>query len=702
VKLALAFHGHQPVGNFDRVFREALERCYAPFVEVLGRHPAVRVSLHYSGCLLEWLEAQAPEHLAQIRALVQRGQVELMTAGMYEPVLPAIPEWDRIAQVLAHRAYLRRLFGVDARVGWLTERVWEQAVAGALARAGVEAIPLDDFHFFGAGLGEAQLTRPFLTEWDGYPLRLLPASQELRMLIPFKEVSTVLEALEGSAERGDALAVFADDLEKFGLWPGTYDPVYREGWLDQFFGRLAKLPPRVEIVPLGEAARAVAPGGRVYLPSGSYPEMLMWSLPPGAQAARAALDERLRAADLYEQARPFLRGGTWLNFLARYPEVQHLHKRLLDVSRGLRPQVEQIIAAGGGDPAAVPEPVRELWRAECNCSYWHGVFGGVYLPHLRRALFHHLLLAERGLPPAAGRLRLVDLDADFVEEALVRGTLLEAVVSPAEGGALVELSHLPAAVNLIDTLARRPEAYHAALGGAGLPDLWETARGEEAARAGQDARALEGLLRYDAGRRACFVDRFFPPGTPPAAVLDGSRADRGRFAGQPYEARAREDGDRVVIELTRTAPVNGTRVRVRKVLRIAPDAGWCEAAYEVEPVEGAFAGVFAVELNFTPAAPGPIRLDGVEALVERPGAGQAGDVVLVHGGEGLETRLRLEPPALVLHAPVETVSQSESGYERTTQSVTLVPTWAVRLAPGAGHRARIRLEVAPTSARGEP
>ncbi|HBE44868.1 MAG TPA: hypothetical protein DDW17_05280, partial [Deltaproteobacteria bacterium] len=35
-----------------------------------------------------------------------------------------------------------------------------------------------------------------------------------------------------------------------------------------------------------------------------------------------------------------------------------------------------------------------LFMAQCNDSYWHGVFGGLYLPHLRASVYNNLIEAE--------------------------------------------------------------------------------------------------------------------------------------------------------------------------------------------------------------------------------------------------------------------------------------------------------------------
>lgn len=95
VKFAVVVHAHQPPDNYDSVFQEALERSYAPFFGLLESMPDVRVSAHFSGSLLEWLEHHAPTFIRQFRRLVERGQVELVAAGLQEPVLALLPEHDR-------------------------------------------------------------------------------------------------------------------------------------------------------------------------------------------------------------------------------------------------------------------------------------------------------------------------------------------------------------------------------------------------------------------------------------------------------------------------------------------------------------------------------------------------------------------------------------------------------------------------------
>ena len=142
ISLALAIHNHQPVGNFGWVFAEVYDRAYLPMLEALERHPGVRLSLHYTGPLLEWLAAERPEFLARLGVLVARDQVELLGGGLYEPILASLPEQDRVDQLTRMASTIQRPHGPPA--------------AGRLARgAGLGAGPADV-----AGPGRVSLDHP--------------------------------------------------------------------------------------------------------------------------------------------------------------------------------------------------------------------------------------------------------------------------------------------------------------------------------------------------------------------------------------------------------------------------------------------------------------------------------------------------------------------------------------------------------------
>src|SRR5579864_4954594 len=165
--LSLALHNHQPVGNFDHVFADATERSYAPMIGALERHPGIRLALHYSGPLLDWLRPQRPDLIARLRALVARGQIEMLTGAYYEAILPIVPDADKRGQIAKMTRAIKDEFGYTASGLWLAERVWEPHLARPLGEAGVRYTIVDDTHFYAVGLDDRQLLGYYVTEEEG-------------------------------------------------------------------------------------------------------------------------------------------------------------------------------------------------------------------------------------------------------------------------------------------------------------------------------------------------------------------------------------------------------------------------------------------------------------------------------------------------------------------------------------------------------
>ena len=216
IALALAIHNHQPVGNFGWVLAEVFEQAYEPMVAALERHPHVRLSLHYSGPLLDWLRAERPAFVDRLGGLIERDQVEIMGGGYYEPVLASLPERDRIGQATRMADELETLFGRRPAGAWLAERVWEPDLPTSLVAAGYDWTVLDDAHFRAAAIGEDDLWGAYTTDDQGQRLRVFGTEQGLRYRIPFRDVDEVIAYLRAHAsEDGDRIGTMGDDGEKF-------------------------------------------------------------------------------------------------------------------------------------------------------------------------------------------------------------------------------------------------------------------------------------------------------------------------------------------------------------------------------------------------------------------------------------------------------------------------------------------------------
>ncbi|HEX9970598.1 MAG TPA: hypothetical protein VGD14_00870, partial [bacterium] len=96
IKFAIGIHNHQPIGNFDFVFEDAYRKAYIPFIDVLEKHPKIKIALHYTGVLFEWLLNRDQNFGPRLRKLVASGQLEMMSGGYYEPILVNIPDEDKL------------------------------------------------------------------------------------------------------------------------------------------------------------------------------------------------------------------------------------------------------------------------------------------------------------------------------------------------------------------------------------------------------------------------------------------------------------------------------------------------------------------------------------------------------------------------------------------------------------------------------
>ena len=399
--------------------------------------------------------------------MVEQGRIEILGGAYFEPILAMIPSRDRIGQIRSYTRWLQNRLGATVRGLWMPERVWEQSFTRDLVDAGIEYTVLDDFHFKCAGLTESQLTGHLLTEDEGRVLSVFPGSERLRYTIPFAAPQQTIDYLAKMAEEHpNAVAVFGDDGEKFGTWPETKKHVYDDGWLARFFDALVQNQDWIQVTTLAEAFDNVPPVGKIYLPDCSYREMTEWALPAEQLVEYERIAHEMQDDPRWASLRPFVRGGFWRNFKVKYPEADEMYCRMMMVSRRLQ---ETLDAAAAGDPvnAELVEQARtELYRGQCNCGYWHGAFGGIYLPHLRNAVYQHLIAADNLLDRAIGRpetwieAAADDFNFDARQEVRLANDKLMALVAPSRGGQLLELDVRRIQHNLLATLARRPEAYH--------------------------------------------------------------------------------------------------------------------------------------------------------------------------------------------------------------------------------------------------
>jgi len=691
VRFVMALHNHQPVGNFHEVFEKACAKAYRPFLDIADRFPEIRMVLHYSGPLFEWLQHHDRELIERLKNGAAGNRFELLGGGFSEPILTMVNDRDLSGQIDLFRRSLRNRCGVETRGIWLPERVWEPRLASALPDAGVEYTVVDDFHFRCAGLRAEDLRGYYLTEDRGRLLRVFSGSEFLRYAIPFQDPDKTIEYLrEIASEDGRNVVVYADDGEKFGLWPETHKHVYEKGWLARFFEVLYENRDWIRFDTFADVVDQVPPCGRIYLPEASYREMTEWALPTNVLENLEDLLVALDDARLKERTRPFMRGGFWRNFKTKYVEANQMYARMMEVSR--------LLAERSGARDA-PRARRELYRGQCNCAYWHGVFGGLYMPFLRFEVYRRLLAAEKLLQRKAARpgREIEDFDFDGRPEVKLHNAKLAAYLKPDRGGALYELDDRDGTRNLTAVMTRRPEAYHRR--------LVEAARamrerpGDENAVASIHERVrwkepgLENLLYYDARTRDSLMDRFLPANVLPDELKTGHAPKWGDFVGAAYDLDApRSKAARVTLRRRGIAGPPGGAVPVLLSKRVSLNAhAALQVRYAVGLPEGApDETLFAVEMNLgLMAGDAPDRnyftetrknLGNLSTMLQLKGESALG---LVDEWLGVEVWLRARPHADFLTYPVETVNDSEGGFERVYQGSAVLVAWPLAAPPGA-------------------
>jgi len=671
VQFIFGIHNHQPVGNFDHVFDDACDRSYLPFLQVLENFPNISMAFHFSGSLIEWLEAHRPDVLALFKKLVDRGNIEVLGSGYYEPILAMIPEADRVGQIQKMNDWALDRLGYEIKGNWLTERVWEPHLAQSLNKADIEYMVVDDYHFLTTGADPKNLNGYYFTEQEGKVLSVFPISQKMRYAMPFEDPQVAIDILKSYAtDAGDSLVVMADDGEKFGIWPGTWETVYGQKWLERFFTLLSENSEWITTTTFKKYHSTHIPRDLVYIPTSSYFEMSQWTLRTDLGRQMDHFVHDLENQGRGEETRPFINGGMWRNFFTKYPESNWMQKRVQFLSLNL----DQLESKGG-----IPSDLRDdLYRAQCNCAYWHGVFGGLYLPHLRHAIYEHLLKAEEKFLVSGGRFPgLVDLDSDGVKEYRLRSDNVQLFIS-ADKGHIREIDWLPAYFNVTNYLQRYSEHYHEKLAQASNDP---NANGSIHDIVLTKEEGLQDKLFVDSYKRHGLIDHIFNADQSQRAHYSGNLKEN--YSGITASVKQREAG----VQIATTGLVDQSQISIEKKLELHHNEVSIAISISNQG-EASIDQLYGLEMNFgllggnspdryymvNGKNVGPLNTPGDESDVQ--------SVALINEWDNFKINIKFSENCQLWRSPIETISMSEAGFERVYQASALLPHWNLTLKPG--------------------
>ena len=622
--------------------------------------------------------------------------MEIVGGGFYEPVLVAIPPEDCHEQIKRLADYVEKRFKARPRGAWLTERVWEPQIPSCLAPAGVDYTLVDDNHFLGAGFDLEQLYGYYISEDLGHTVKLLPGLKSLRYLIPFRNAGETADFLRSAAERhAGGFAAMGDDMEKFGVWPGTHKHCYDEGWLEHFFSMLEQDADWLATSTPGDAVASHSPLGRADLPAASYAEMMEWSLP---MAARNRYHHLVQEFSSRPDVLAFLRGGIWRSFFTKYSESNLMNKKMLHVSDKVR-RLSESRRRDKSFQHAYKEAATQLLRGQCNDAYWHGVFGGLYSPHLRTAVWRSLERAETIADGLAHRKReyagaaTLDFNADGRDEIYLTSDRYVALIAPDDGGTISALDFRTQNVTLINSLMRRPENYHAKLLGLpsrqadGVQSIHDQTRVKE--------EGLERWLNYDRWPRNAFRLLLFGKGKEYQDYASIRLEEDAALAGGRYRV-TESSATAVALESEESADWPAEK----KLSFAATPSGFdivCEVALRRQAPGTASVNIgIEVVVNFlAPSAPDRyFETDGKRFPLRWGAVVPRQELRVVD--EWQRASVSLEAPAAhnFWVAPIETVSESEGGFERIYQGSQIIAVWPVELAEGGEWRGRLTFHAA--------
>ncbi|HYL83265.1 MAG TPA: alpha-amylase/4-alpha-glucanotransferase domain-containing protein, partial [Candidatus Angelobacter sp.] len=484
-------------------------------------------------------------------------------------------------------------------------------------------------------------------------------------------------------------AAMGDDMEKFGVWPGTHDHCYKDGWLAEFFAALEKNSDWLKVCTPAEYLASHVPLGRADLPTASYTEMMEWVFPTRVRQRYHAVLQEFTARP---EVLAFLRGGSWRGFFRKYPESNLLHKKMLRVSARIAAVSEH---RGNPHPAPAADEIAKardlLQRAQCNDAYWHGIFGGIYAPHLRTDPWRNLIraeaIADRFTPGAvAPRVELLDYDADGANELLFTSPECQALLKPSDGATLSALDFRPAAAALVNSILRRPEAYHTRLReAANQPAAGAAVSIHEQTRVKEPG--LERFLRYDRWPRHAFRVLIFDPARTQADYEALELHEDAGFAGGVFTVKNSASTSAELFRSDSLQPHGKTEDSAPKLLLIKQ--------FSFSPAPNGFEVACEIALKLKETLDKPVAF-GIESIVnflaptepDRFFETPTGQTNLRFSGTLPAPILRMEDGwqrvRVSLHAPlsegfwvapIETVSESEEGFERVYQGSQILAVW---------------------------
>lgn len=213
-------HFYQPPLSQPEIVLEAAKLSYSRVAKALLKNPQTKVTVNFSGCLLEQLQVLGQnELLNDWRKLVERGQVEILGSAYWHALLPKLNLRDIAYQVVAQEKILKSVFNIERPQGFFApELAYSKELAKWLVERGYHYAIVDEITIDG------QLGKPKkMLYQDESGLILAVRQRELSKSYP-------PEAIRGNLEGCTKDLFTATDGELYGLRHRDYRGNLEKVW----------------------------------------------------------------------------------------------------------------------------------------------------------------------------------------------------------------------------------------------------------------------------------------------------------------------------------------------------------------------------------------------------------------------------------------------------------------------------------------
>lgn len=427
----IGIYCHLPEGISDSELEDNYQSCYRPFLSTLNRFPEISAVLYFSGCILKKLEARHPEFFMLLEELIGKRQVELLGGAYYQPILPLIPNTDRLGQIESLTTYLRKSFGRRSRGCWLTEYSWEPWLASTMQTCGLDYTFLLQDQFFKAGITDTS-GLPVLTEDQGRCVSIFPV---IDCAYPDAKVLTYEQAMETVLQqRSDiqlaTIMMPGEALKTIWHQSGLESP---DLIMERSFAWFRKNALIYETTTPVRFLKAKKNAGRAYIPGTASKNFMV----------------RINHAD-YDWNTQY---GSLRQALNHHECARYLYAKMS--------YVHLLIGQLRGDKARKKTASEDLWSGQSADAFWQAPSGGICVPSIRQAAWRGLLDAELTTRHKAGfkpGLIYADIDFDSEKEFLFQGQEYNAYIQR-HTAAIFALDLIKARRNIADVYIS-PGAQH--------------------------------------------------------------------------------------------------------------------------------------------------------------------------------------------------------------------------------------------------